>query len=78
MRFVKLCIVPMAVVFALNIAACSGGDKSMQEKQPQVITQPTVGDQLLDLEMAYKNGSITKEEYEKRKQDIINKAEQPK
>ena len=79
MRFVKLCLALMAVVFALNIAACCGSDKTtVQEKQTQVV-QPTVGDQLQDLDKAYKNGSITKEEYEKLKQDIINKAaQQPK
>ncbi len=80
MRYVKLCVVLMAVVFALNISACCGGGKTtVQEKQTQVINQPTVGDQLQDLDKAYKNGSITKEEYEKLKQDIMNKAaQQPK
>jgi Short C-terminal domain len=72
MRFAKLCVVLMAVVFALNIAACCGSDKTV-EKQTQVISQPTVGDQLQDLDTAYKNGAITKQEYDKLKQDIINK-----
>ena len=77
MRFVKLCVVFVAVVFALNISACCGSDKTtVQEKQTQVINQPTVGDQLTDLDKAYKNGSITKEEYDKLKQDIMNKASQ--
>jgi hypothetical protein len=75
MRFAKLCIVLMAVVFALNIAACCGGDKTV-EKQTQVISQPTVGDQLQDLDNAYKSGAITKQEYDKLKQDIMNKAAQ--
>jgi hypothetical protein len=78
MRFAKLCTVLMAVVFALNIAACiGGGDTTVHEKQTQV-SQPTVGDQLQSLDKAYKNGSITKEEYEKLKQDIMNKAAQSK
>jgi hypothetical protein len=68
----------MAVLFASNIAACiGGGDTTVQEKQTQV-SQPTVGDQLQSLDKAYKNGSITKDEYEKLKQDIMNKAAQPK
>jgi hypothetical protein len=37
-----------------------------------------VGDQLQDLDTAYKNGAITKQEYDKLKQDIMNKAAQPK
>ncbi len=77
MRFAKLCVILMAVVFALNIAACCGGGTTVQEKQTQVISQPTVGDQLQDLDTAYKNGAITKQEYDKLKQDIMNKAAQP-
>ena len=74
MRFAKLCVVLMAVVFALNIAACCGGEPDVQEKQTQVISQPTVGEQLQDLDNAYKSGAITKQEYDKLKQDIINKS----
>jgi hypothetical protein len=76
MRLVKLCAVLMAVVFALNIAACCGGGTTVQEKQTQVISQPTVGDQLQDLDNAYKNKAITKEEYDKLKKDIMDKAAQ--
>jgi len=76
MRFAKLCVVLMVVVFGLNIAACcGGGTTTVQEKQ--IISQPTVGVQLEDLDKAYKNGSITKEEYDKLKKDIMNKAAQP-
>ncbi|HTZ40201.1 MAG TPA: SHOCT domain-containing protein [Syntrophales bacterium] len=77
MRFMKVCVLFVSVVFALNIAACCGGGTTVQEKQTQVISQPTVGDQLDDLDKAYKNGAITKEEYDKLKKDIMNKAAQP-
>jgi hypothetical protein len=76
MKPAKLLVVMMAAVFALNIAACGGGTP-VQEKQEQVTSQPTVGKQLQDLDKAYKSGSIKKEEYEKRKQEIMNKAAQP-
>ncbi len=80
MKNVRLLALLMAIVFALNIAACCGGHSTtVQEKQTEVISQPTVGDQLQDLDKAYKNGAITKEEYDKLKQDIMNKAAaQPK
>jgi hypothetical protein len=79
MKTARLLALFMAILFALNIAACCGGDKTtVQEKQTQVINQPTVGDQLQDLDKAYKNGAITKEEYDKLKQSIMNKAAQPK
>jgi hypothetical protein len=64
----------MAMAFALNLTACCGSDNNVKEKQPQVTSQPTVGDQLQDLDKAYKNGAITKEEYEKLKKDIMDKA----
>lgn len=77
MQITRLFAVLVAFVFALTIAACCGGGTTVQEKQTQVISQPTVGDQLDDLDKAYKNGAITKDEYEKLKTDIMNKAAQP-
>ena len=78
MKTAKLLTVLMAMAFALNIAACCGGGTTVQEKPTQVITQPTVGDQLQDLDNAYKNGSITKQEYEKLRKDVMDKAAQTK
>ena len=77
MRIIRVITVIMAVVFALNMAACCGPDTT-EVKKTEVISQPTVGQQLEDLDKAYKSGSITKQEYDKLKQDIMNKAAQPK
>ncbi len=77
MRIIRVISVILAVVFALSISACCGSDKTTVEKQTQVISPPTVGEQMDDLDKAYKNGSITKQEYDKLKQDIMNKAAQP-
>ena len=77
MRFAKLCVVLMVVFFGLNIAACcGGGTTTVQEKQ--IISPPTVGVQLEDLDKAYRNGSITREEYDRLKKDIMNKAAESK
>jgi len=78
MRIIRVIIVIMAVVFALNMAACCGPDNTTEVKKTEVINQPTVGQQLEDLDKAYKNGAITKEEYDKTKQDILKRVEQPK
>ena len=78
MRIIRVIIVIMAVVFALNMAACCGPDNTTEVKKTEVINQPTVGQQLEDLDKAYKNGAITKEEYDKTKQDILNRVAQPK
>ncbi len=73
MRTAKILLVLMAVVFGLNMAACCGPDTT-EVKKTEIINQPTVGQQLEDLEKAYKNGAITKEEYEKTKKGILEKA----
>ena len=77
MRIIRVITVIMAVVFALNMAACCGPDTT-EVKKTEIISQPTVGQQLEDLDKAYKNGAITKEEYDKTKQDILNRVAQPK
>jgi hypothetical protein len=79
MRFTKLFLVLMAIVFGLNIAACCGGDKTTVHEKQTIVNQPTVGNQLQDLDEAYKKGSISKEEYDKLRQEIMNKgSSQPK
>ena len=65
MRIIRVITVIMAVVFALNMAACCGPDNTTEVKKTEVISPPTVGQQLEDLDKAYKNGSITKQEYDK-------------
>ena len=74
MRATRILVVLMAVVFGLTIAACCGPDTTTEVKKTEIINQPTVGQQLEDLEKAYKNGAINKEEYEKTKQGILQKA----
>ncbi|MCU0555335.1 MAG: SHOCT domain-containing protein [Syntrophales bacterium] len=73
MRATRILVVLMALVFGLNMAACCGPDTT-EVKKTEIINQPTVGQQLEDLEKAYKNGAITKEEYEKTKKGILEKA----
>ena len=73
MRIIRVVTVIMAVVFALNMAACCGPDTT-EVKKTEVINQPTVGQQLEDLDKAYKNGAITKEEYEKTRKGILEKS----
>jgi hypothetical protein len=78
MKTARLLVVLMSIAFALNLTACCGDGNNVQEKQPQVTNQPTVGKQLQDLDTAYKNGAITKEEYERLKKGIMDKDSQTK
>ncbi len=73
MRSARILAVLIAIVFGLNMAACCGPDTT-EVKKTEIINQPTVGQQLEDLEKAYKNGAISKEEYEKTKKGILEKA----
>ncbi len=74
MRTVRMLSALMTIMIGLNIAACcGGGTTTVHESQTQVI-DPSVVNELQDLDNAYKNGTITKEEYDKLRQDIMNKA----
>jgi hypothetical protein len=72
MKTVKLLAVLMAIVFGLNMAACCGGGTTVETKS--VVKEVTVGEQMEDLDKAYKSGAITREEYDKLKKGIMDKA----
>ncbi len=72
MKIIRFVTMMLAVVFVLGMAACCGHDTDV--KQTEIINQPTIGQQLDDLEKAYKNGSITKEEYDKVRKTVLDKA----
>lgn len=74
MKTTRLFAVILAIIFGIGIAACCGPDNTTEVKKTEIINQPTVGQQLEDLEKAYKNGAINKEEYEKTKKGILEKA----
>lgn len=74
MKATRILVVVVAIVFALNMAACCGPDNTTEVKKTEIINQPTVGQQLEDLDKAYKNGAITKEEYDKARKGILEKA----
>ncbi len=74
MRVTRILVVLTAMVFVLNLAACCGPDNTTEVKKTEIINQPTVGQQLEDLDKAYKSGAINKEEYEKTKKGILEKA----
>jgi len=77
MRAMNFFAVILVIIFGLNMAACCGPDAKTDVKTTQIINQPTVGQQLEDLDKAYKSGALTKEEYEKVRKDIIEKGGKP-
>lgn len=61
--------VTMVTVVALGMTACGGGGTKVQSEQSTYST--TLGQELRDLEDAYKKGIITEKQYEEAKKKLI-------
>jgi len=60
-----------------SMAGCCGGSTTVEktvEKTPVNVQTQTTGDQLIDLQKAYQSGAINEEQYNKMKQEIIDKS----
>ena len=69
MRFFRVFVIFLVVSLSVTFFACSG-DKKKAKSGPVTVTT-TLGQELLDLEKAYKDGIITEKEYEKAKKALI-------
>lgn len=58
----------VALVLAAGLLAACGGE-TIERKE----SSATVGQQMLDLQKAYEQGIITKEEYEQAKKRMLNR-----
>jgi hypothetical protein len=70
MKVPKLFVIGMMVVVAAYLAGCCGDNKEtviVPQSQPTT----TLGQELQDLEEAYKKGTITKDEYETAKKKLL-------
>ncbi len=64
-------ILILAVALGIGLAACSGGGARVQSQN--VTTTTTMGQELMDLERSYKQGIISKSEYEKARKAILKR-----
>ncbi|CAB1056836.1 hypothetical protein D1BOALGB6SA_1575 [Olavius sp. associated proteobacterium Delta 1] len=69
MRYIKVCVLVFIVLVSVNFAAC-GGSKTDVKSEPCTVTT-TLGQELQDLDKAYKDGIITQKEYDKAKKRLI-------
>lgn len=65
-------IVMLALV--ASMAGCCGGSHTVEKATPVNVQTQTTGDQLIDLQKAYQSGAINEQQYNKMKQEIIDKS----
>ena len=69
MRCFRIYALMVILLMCVNFASCGGG-KTKVKTGPSTVTT-TLGQELMDLDKAYKDGIITQKEYEKAKQRLI-------
>ena len=61
----------IVIVVCLTLTSCGGGGAKVESS----VSTQTLGQQLIDLEKAYKEGVITEKEYNKAKKNLLEKYE---
>ncbi len=69
MRKIRIWALVLIVLVSVNFAACGGGKTDVKSESATITT--TLGQELQDLDKAYKDGIITEKEYEKAKKRLI-------
>jgi len=69
MKSLKFCVLIVVVLVCVNFTAC-GGSKKDVKSEPSTVTT-TLGQELQDLDKAFKDGIITQKEYDKAKKRLI-------
>jgi hypothetical protein len=69
MRKIRILALLLVVLVSVNIAACGGGKTDVKTESSTITT--TLGQELQDLDKAYKDGIITQKEFEKAKKRLI-------
>ena len=74
MKLLRILAVVFMIVMGLGLAGCGGGGAKLQSNQSNYST--TLGQELKDLEDAYKKGIITEKQYEDAKKKLIEQRTQ--
>ena len=72
MKLLRAWALILIVLISVNVAACGGKKSQTEDNKPETITT-TLGQELIDLDKAYKDGIITQKEYEKAKKALLEK-----
>ncbi|MBE9543258.1 MAG: hypothetical protein IMF02_02100 [Proteobacteria bacterium] len=65
MKFMRICVVIILLFSGVGFIGCGGGGADVNARQS------TIGQELIDLDKAYKDGIITEKEYKKSKERIL-------
>jgi len=65
MKLLRVCVVIILLFSGVGFIGCGGGGAKVNAKQS------TLGQELTDLDKAYKKGIITEKEYNKAKKDLL-------
>ncbi len=65
MKYLRILAVIMFLSFGAGFVGCGGGGAELTTRQT------TLGQELIDLEKAYKEGIITEKEYKKAKKKLL-------
>lgn len=68
-------VVVMVALAASLSGCCGGGSKEIKQTSPVNVETKSAGEQLMDLQKAKESGAITEKEYNKMRQNIIDKSE---
>ena len=69
MQRLRLWALAIMVAIATSVGACGGGGAQLESQT----TTTTLGQELQDLEAAYKKGFLSKEEYDKTRERIMER-----
>jgi hypothetical protein len=67
-------IVVMVALAGSLSGCCGGGTKEIKQTSPVNVETKSSGEQLIDLQKAYESGAINEQEYNKMRQDVIDKS----
>ena len=67
MKFMRVCVVIILLFSGVGFIGCGGGGADLEVKA----RHSTIGQELIDLDKAYKDGIITEKEYKKSKERIL-------
>ena len=65
MRYLRICTLCILIIFGAGLAGCGGADVNTKTYTT------TLGQELQDLDKAYKDGIITEKQYEDSKKKLI-------